>query len=63
MKDGVTFILSTDKGKQMKREAEKLKDMARKAVACGGSSNANLQDFVSDIRTLHMARTAAREGS
>ncbi|GLJ07758.1 hypothetical protein SUGI_0073680 [Cryptomeria japonica] len=63
VKEGVTLVLSEDKGKQMKREAEKFKEMARKAVASGGSSNANLQDFVSDIHKLQMARTAAREGS
>ncbi|GLJ07753.1 hypothetical protein SUGI_0073620 [Cryptomeria japonica] len=63
VKEGVTLVLSKDKGKQMKRQAEKLKDMARKAVACGGSSNANLQDFVTDIQKLQKARTAAREQS
>ncbi|XP_057847708.2 anthocyanidin 3-O-glucosyltransferase 4 [Cryptomeria japonica] len=63
VKEGVTLVLSKDKGKQMKRQAEKLKDMARKAVACGGSSNANLQDFVTAIQKLQKARTAAREQS
>ncbi|GLJ07762.1 hypothetical protein SUGI_0073720 [Cryptomeria japonica] len=63
VKEGVTLVLSEDKGKLMKRGAEKLKDMAGKAIVSGGSSNTNLQDFVSDIHKLQMARTVAREGS
>ncbi|GLJ07750.1 hypothetical protein SUGI_0073580 [Cryptomeria japonica] len=56
VKEVLNLVLVEEKGKEMKRVAEKLKSMARKAVEYGGSSKANLQDFVSEIQKLEMAR-------
>ncbi|KAH9312504.1 hypothetical protein KI387_027539 [Taxus chinensis] len=62
--DAVTLVLRKEEGKQMKRDAEKLKGTARNAVAYGGSSQANLLDFVREIRKLEMAiKTAGCAGS
>ncbi|GLJ07745.1 hypothetical protein SUGI_0073520 [Cryptomeria japonica] len=62
--DAVSFVLSKDEGKQMRRDAEKLKNMSRNAVAYGGSSSTNLQEFVSVMYNLNMSRKeVGREGS
>ncbi|GLJ07876.1 hypothetical protein SUGI_0076050, partial [Cryptomeria japonica] len=45
-------VLSDDKGKEMRTAAEKAKEMARKAVGDGGSSNVNVQGFASEMRKL-----------
>ncbi|GLJ07746.1 hypothetical protein SUGI_0073530 [Cryptomeria japonica] len=56
VEEGVTRVFSRGEGTEMKSAAEKLKHMARKAVADGGTSNANLKDFVSDMFKLHKGR-------
>ncbi|GLJ07884.1 hypothetical protein SUGI_0076140 [Cryptomeria japonica] len=45
-------VLSDDKGKEMRTAAQKVKEMARKAVGDGGSSKANVQGFASEMRKL-----------
>ncbi|XP_057817677.2 scopoletin glucosyltransferase [Cryptomeria japonica] len=58
VKNVVRLVLTENDGKEMRSSAAKLKEMARKSVACGGSSFANLQDFLSEIHRLHIARMA-----
>ncbi|XP_057844463.2 scopoletin glucosyltransferase-like [Cryptomeria japonica] len=58
VKEALNLVFVDDKSKEIKRAAEKLKSMARKAVEYGGSSKSNLQDFVSEIQKLELARKA-----
>ncbi|GLJ07705.1 hypothetical protein SUGI_0072930 [Cryptomeria japonica] len=49
-------VFSDDKGKQMRTAAQKVKEMARKAVGDGGSSKVNVQGFASEMRKLLKTR-------
>ncbi|GLJ07726.1 hypothetical protein SUGI_0073260 [Cryptomeria japonica] len=60
VEEGVRLVVSKGKGKEMKRDAEKLKDMAGKVVAEGGSSNTNLKDFVNEMYRFHVERKGAK---
>lgn len=53
----VRLVLTEDEGKEMKGRAEKLKEMASKAVGEGGSSKTNLQAFVGEMLKLMIMRT------
>lgn len=53
----VRLVLTEDEGKEMKRRAEKLKEVASKAVGEGGSSKTNLQGFVGEMQKLIIMRT------
>jgi len=57
VKEVVRFVLTEDEGKKMRNRAEKLKEMASKAVREGGSSQTNLQAFVSDMQKLTIMRS------
>nr|ABK24936.1 unknown [Picea sitchensis] len=57
VKEVVRFVLTEDEGQKMRNCAEKLKEMASKAVREGGSSQTNLQAFVSDMQKLTIMRS------
>lgn len=52
VKEVVRLVLTKDEGKQMRRRAEKLKEIASEAVGDGGSSKANLRAFVGEMQKL-----------
>ena len=52
VKEIVRMVLIEDKGKEMKKSAERMKEAARKAVE-GGSSSADLKAFVNGVHGLH----------
>jgi len=52
VKEVVRLVLTEDEGEEMRRRAEKLKEMASKAVADDGSSKANLRTFVCEMQKL-----------
>jgi hypothetical protein len=52
VKEVVRLVLTEDEGKEMRRRAEKLKEMASKAVREGGSSQTNLQAFVCEMQKV-----------
>ncbi|GLJ37382.1 hypothetical protein SUGI_0758650 [Cryptomeria japonica] len=56
VKEGVRLVLCKDEGKEMMKSAQRLKEMAAGAVAVGGSSDANFQDFLREIHMLDMTR-------
>ncbi|GLJ07797.1 hypothetical protein SUGI_0074250 [Cryptomeria japonica] len=53
VKEVVRTVLIEDKGKEMRKSAEKMKEAARKAVEEVGSSRADLQAFVNAVHELH----------
>ena len=58
VKEVLRLVLTEDEGKEMRRRAEKLKEMASKAVVGeGGSSTTNLQAFVREMHKLTIMRT------
>lgn len=57
VKEVLRLVLTEDEGKEMRRRAEKLKEMASKAVGEGGSSTRNLQAFVCEMHKLTTTRT------
>jgi hypothetical protein len=52
LKEVVKLVLTEDEGKEMRRRAEKLKEMASTAVGDGGSSKANLRAFPCEMQKL-----------
>jgi UDP-glucosyl transferase 73C len=53
----VRLLLTEAEGKKMRKHAEKLKEMASKAVREGGSSKTNLQAFVCEMQKLTILRS------
>ncbi|KAH9312517.1 hypothetical protein KI387_027552 [Taxus chinensis] len=53
VKEVIRRVLIEDKGKEMRKSAEKMKEKARITVEDGGSSRADLQAFVNVVRELH----------
>ncbi|KAH9291922.1 hypothetical protein KI387_042887, partial [Taxus chinensis] len=48
----VRLLLCDEEGKEMRKRAQKLKDMATESVGLGGSSTSNLQAFANEMHKL-----------
>ncbi|XP_057867581.2 UDP-glycosyltransferase 73C7-like [Cryptomeria japonica] len=60
VEEGVILVMGKGEGKEMKKDVEKLKDMAGKAITEGGSSTGKLKDFVNEMYKFHLARKGVK---